>query len=918
MDEIIVNLEEEIIVRVRQGSEVVVKLTEQGPQGQQGPMGDISPALAAARDTAVAAKNDAQSAQTASETARDASQAAKTASETAKGLAETARTGAQTARTGAETARTGAEGARDTANQHRIDAQNAQGQSEAARDASITARNKSQEWAEKATDSPVETGKFSAKHHSDKAASQASAASTQRGLAETARSGAETARTGAETAKTGSDAARDKAEKWADNPVDVAVETGKFSGRHHAQKAADAAGVANTHRDAAAQSFTDVTNAIMILGLPAVHIASSFLRRKADNSGFEYRSPTELRSDIGAHASMSTVSQTEAEAGTATTSRAWTSQRVRQAIASYAATKVHTHEIEEINGLLAQLNLLAAKASPNLTGVPTAPTAANDTNTTQIATTAFVKAVIADMIGGAPGALDTLQELADALGDDPNFAATMTNELAKKLDITAFTGSAILSRLVSVDGHGSSLDADTLDGLHANDFLRSNLTSLVIANPGIGNDSRIEFSKTSDRAGIRVSETANDATTFEFYMADNPDSAADMFQWVIADWKGSGTGTWMPLKFSNLRASMDSMETAFFGGLTLDGRARITLNGNYNDYVVGNGAPKSLTIDVSAHSDTSRRMILGVVKANGDIALYEGSQASYTAELGDGRNAAFNTITPDGTMQDIGRSNIKVRFPTSGLTAGMWWYFTSWPKRPVNMIADVAVTGAMTLNDQAVATVAYTDGAIATALTGSWNETNLPATDVGKSILNAATAAAVRTILGGSANLNTVSQAFAEAGSSTTNYTWTPLRVRQAIVAYAAPIDHVHTVASISGLQVLLDQINLDLASRAPASHAGAGGDAHIDATTNASGFMSATDKSKLNGIAAGAQVNPSAQQIKTAYESNANTNAFSDAEKAAVASIDAKLDASRIWSGTQAQYDALPAKNASTLYFIV
>jgi len=76
----------------------------------------------------------------------------------------------------------------------------------------------------------------------------------------------------------------------------------------------------------------------------------------------------------------------------------------------------------------------APLANPALTGKPTAPTAAQTSNDAQLATTAFVKAALAALVDSSPAALDTLNELAAALGDDPNFAATMTTELAKKMD----------------------------------------------------------------------------------------------------------------------------------------------------------------------------------------------------------------------------------------------------------------------------------------------------------------------------------------------------------------------------------------------------------------------------------------------------------------------------------------------------
>ncbi|HFI8097317.1 TPA: phage tail protein [Escherichia coli] len=110
-------------------------------------------------------------------------------------------------------------------------------------------------------------------------------------------------------------------------------------------------------------------------------------------------------------------------------------------------------------------NALALKAplsSPALTGTPTAPTAAQSVNNTQIATTAFVKSAIAAMVGSAPAALDTLNELAAALGNDPNFATTMTNALAgkqqKDATLTNLSGKDVAGLLQYLGlGEGSAL-----------------------------------------------------------------------------------------------------------------------------------------------------------------------------------------------------------------------------------------------------------------------------------------------------------------------------------------------------------------------------------------------------------------------------------------------------------------------------
>ena len=96
----------------------------------------------------------------------------------------------------------------------------------------------------------------------------------------------------------------------------------------------------------------------------------------------------------------------------------------------------------KVSGLTSDLDLKAPLASPALTGTPTAPTAAAGTNTTQVATTAFVGTAVADLVASAPSTLNTLNELATALGNDASFSTTVTNSIATKAPINnpTFTG----------------------------------------------------------------------------------------------------------------------------------------------------------------------------------------------------------------------------------------------------------------------------------------------------------------------------------------------------------------------------------------------------------------------------------------------------------------------------------------------
>ncbi|MFB62187.1 shikimate transporter, partial [Escherichia coli] len=82
--------------------------------------------------------------------------------------------------------------------------------------------------------------------------------------------------------------------------------------------------------------------------------------------------------------------------------------------------------------LRALIETRAPLNSPALTGTPSTPTPQDDAAGTEIANAAFVRKLLAALVGSSPEALDTLNELAAALGNDPNFATTVTNALAGK------------------------------------------------------------------------------------------------------------------------------------------------------------------------------------------------------------------------------------------------------------------------------------------------------------------------------------------------------------------------------------------------------------------------------------------------------------------------------------------------------
>lgn len=154
------------------------------------------------------------------------------------------------------------------------------------------------------------------------------------------------------------------------------------------------------------------------------------------------------------------------------------------------------------------LGLKAPLASPALTGTPTAPTAAQTVNNTQIATTAFVKAALAALVNAAPGTLDTLNELAAALGNDPNFATTMATQLGLKAPLNS-------PELTGTPKAPTAAAGTSTPQLATTEFVTRAVAPALLVRGGIPASSNINnFGPTSDYAGVwgqsSVSATAAD------------------------------------------------------------------------------------------------------------------------------------------------------------------------------------------------------------------------------------------------------------------------------------------------------------------------------------------------------------------------------------------------------------------------
>jgi hypothetical protein len=166
--------------------------------------------------------------------------------------------------------------------------------------------------------------------------------------------------------------------------------------------------------------------------------------------------------------------------------------------------------------------------SPALTGTPTAPTAAAATNTTQVATTAFVTTAVSNLVDSSPAALNTLNELAAALGDDASFSTTMSTALGNRLRI---------------DVNNQSLSSTELTNARTNLGLGTAATSAATSFVAVSGDSMTgDLTSTGVITSdvLRLTNDATDTTRHRIAVYDSGSTSYGMMLWnsngASGDW----------------------------------------------------------------------------------------------------------------------------------------------------------------------------------------------------------------------------------------------------------------------------------------------------------------------------------------------------------------------------------------------
>ncbi|MDI0778046.1 prophage tail fiber N-terminal domain-containing protein, partial [Escherichia coli] len=420
-----------MVEEVARNASVVAQNTEAAKKSA----GDAS---TSAREAATHATDAAGSARAASTSAGQAASSAQSASSSA-GTASTKATEAEKSAAAAESSKSAAA---TSAGAAKTSETNAAASEQSAATSASTATTKASEAATSARDAAA--SKEAAKSSETNASSSAGRATSSATAAGNAAKAAKTSETNARSSETA-------AERSASAAADAKT------------AAAGSASTASTKATEAAGSAVSASQSKSAAEAAAIRAENSAKRAEDIASVVALEDADTTRKGI---VQLSSATNSTSETLAATTK----------------AVKV----------VMDETNRKAPLDSPALTGTPTAPTALRGTNNTQIANTAFVLAAIADVIDASPDALNTLNELAAALGNDPDFATTMTNALAgkqpKNATLTALAG---LSTAKNKLPYFTENDAASLTELTqvGRDILSKNSVADVLEYLGAGENS---------------------------------------------------------------------------------------------------------------------------------------------------------------------------------------------------------------------------------------------------------------------------------------------------------------------------------------------------------------------------------------------------------------------------------------------
>jgi cytoskeletal protein CcmA (bactofilin family) len=284
--------------------------------------------------------------------------------------------------------------------------------------------------------------------------------------------------------------------------------------------------------------------------------------------------------------------------------------------------------------------IYATLASPTLTGTPLAPTASSGTNTTQIATTAFVTTAVDNLIGSAPGALDTLEELAQALDNSHNYSTIITTKLTT-IETNLNTKQNIITETDDVSLNTLKVHGD----LSANDASFNVIDATSIGIGTIASSYKLNVDGTANFTGdVSMNDVSMNGglsvvgnVSLNNNLKVNGDLSANDASFNVIDTTSIGIGT----AASSYKLNVDGTAN-FTGDVSMND---VSMNDvNMNDVSMNGGL--SVVGNVSLNNN---------LKVNGDLSANDASFNVIDAtSIGIGTIASSYKLNVDGTANFTG------------------------------------------------------------------------------------------------------------------------------------------------------------------------------------------------------------------------------------------------------------------------
>lgn len=294
--------------------------------------------------------------------------------------------------------------------------------------------------------------------------------------------------------------------------------------------------------------------------------------------------------------------------------------------------------------------------------------------------------------------------------NDPTLTAVSSQTWTTGKQLFAMTAQDVFARL-NVGNVNSSdiLDRDAgdaryiqptrLDPRFGEGVVAGGLVNLRLANPGVGGTQRITFERSSDTAGLEITETVGDSVDYSFYMTDNPDGG-DNFNWRFGDHQ-SANGLWHPLKIGGMSSRYLARSHDFFGNISqklarfytcADASMRQTIDDPSRLRVAGTSALAISSLNVGAYSGTSgTHMFIETTSSTQfrwGYGKYNGAGVTYQQQ---GLNIASSvTLSNDVT---INFSNVASATTGDVFTCRVW-------REPSNVFGASSFTGSVSFSQR--------------------------------------------------------------------------------------------------------------------------------------------------------------------------------------------------------------------------